>query len=150
MTTKHEALAFFEQHKLAVLSTVSAQGQPDGAAIYYTVKDDRDVYFLTHKESSKFKNIEANAAASLTVFNEDTQQTIQAQGKITEIGIGQEHDEALRMLAQLENEESVWKPPVSKIQSGEITLCRFTISRMRYSDFRSVKPHSGAHIVDVF
>lgn len=149
MTTKHDALTFLQQHKLAVLSTQSAEGELDGAAIYYVSKDDQTLYFLTHRESRKFKNITANSAAALTIFDEKLQQTIQAKGKVAEVAIGQEHDEALRLLAKLGNKNSVWGPPVSKTQIGEIILCRFAVERMRFSDFKSARLHSGAHFIDI-
>ena len=70
MTTKHDALTFLQQHKLAVLSTQSTEGGLDGAAIYYVGKDNKILYFLTHKESHKFKNIIAHDTAALTIVDE--------------------------------------------------------------------------------
>ncbi|MCW2763413.1 MAG: hypothetical protein JWR85_3614 [Marmoricola sp.] len=54
MTSEHphqKVHAFLRQHHMGVLSTVSSDGEPWGAAIYFIVDEDFTFYFVTRAET---------------------------------------------------------------------------------------------------
>ena len=78
-------MAFLKSEKLGTLSTVTEEGKPDGAAIYYVVKNDWEIHFLTKKNTGKYKNILQNEDVVLTVTNLETQETVKIRGKAVPI-----------------------------------------------------------------
>lgn len=150
MDTKHrETYEFLNEHKLGVLSTVGEQGEPWGAAVYYVVTNELEIYFLTHATSKKYKNLAQKAAAALTVVDDYKQTTVQMSGTIDELEMGEEHDMAFQKLAQVRPPgQFAWAPPVSKIHDGSVVLLKLTPTTMRYSRFKSDED-GETYIVDV-
>lgn len=138
---KHsETYKFLNDHKLGVLSTVTEQAMPSGAAIYYVVDEALNLYFLTHTTSKKYKNIHDNPKAAFTIVDDYTQTTVQAQGIITEVEVGDEHDKAYRKLATVHpSGQFAWIPPVSKMHEGETRLLKLTPQSLRFSNFSPEK-----------
>ena len=64
---KKEALDFLKSHKTAVIATVSSGGEPRAATVYYTVDDDFCLYFMTGRETRKFKNLQQTGRISFVV-----------------------------------------------------------------------------------
>jgi nitroimidazol reductase NimA-like FMN-containing flavoprotein (pyridoxamine 5'-phosphate oxidase superfamily) len=138
---KHsETYAFLDSHTLGVLSTTTRQAAPFGAAIYYVVDQALNFFFLTHVTSQKYKNIHENQKAAFTVVDNYAQTTVQANGVVSEVAAGDEHDEAYRKLALVHPPgQFAWIPPVSKIHEGEIRLLKLTPQSLRFSNFSPEK-----------
>ena len=131
-----EAYDFLKKHKFAILSTASKDASPWGAAIYYTVDKDLHFYFLTHTASKKYKNIQEHPQAAITVVDDNAQTTVQAAGKIKEVPMGDEQNEAYRMIIEIHPPgEYKWTPPVSKLHNGDTMLLRFTPDHLQLSVF---------------
>ncbi len=64
---KEEALKFLKENKVGVFSTISSEGEPQSAAVFYIIDNDFNFYFATGRESRKFKNIEKNNKVSFVV-----------------------------------------------------------------------------------
>lgn len=138
---KHsETYKFLNDHKLGVLSTATEQAVPTGAAIYYVVDEALNFYFLTHTTSKKYKNIRENPKAALTIADDYAQTTVQVNGTITEIGVGDEHDEAYGKLAFVHPPgQFAWIPPVSKMHKVETRLLKLVPQSVRFSSFSPEK-----------
>lgn len=151
MDTKHEAHEFLKQHKLGVLSTVSKEAEPWGAAIYYSVDSSFNFYFLTRSKTQKYSNVTDTAHAALTVVDDYQQTTVQMLGTVTEVPIGEEHDIAFRKLAGIHPPgQFSWITPESKMhQAGASTLMKLTPKYMRYSCFKPDPAHSEGYIAEV-
>ncbi|MEY4744778.1 MAG: hypothetical protein RL272_723 [Candidatus Parcubacteria bacterium] len=80
-----EALAFLKSSTLAAVSTASRDGKPEVAFVYYVTDDDFNLFFLTRRDSLKFRNILENGRAAIAVGNEDEVKTVQMAGKIEEV-----------------------------------------------------------------
>lgn len=131
-----KAYKFLTEHRLAVVSTVSAETKPWGTAVYYVVDEKLHFYFLVHTESKKYDNIHLQPTAAITVADDDAQTTVQAVGKVTVVKIGQEHDSVFRMLATIHPPgQYSWVPPVSKLHNGKTALLRLAPESMRLSVF---------------
>ncbi len=81
--TKEQLFAFIREHKLAVLSTISAQGTPQSALIGIAVTPDLEIVFDTVKSSRKYANLVANPAAAFVVGC-TSETTLQYEGVASE------------------------------------------------------------------
>jgi nitroimidazol reductase NimA-like FMN-containing flavoprotein (pyridoxamine 5'-phosphate oxidase superfamily) len=151
-TTSHQkAQAFLEEHKVAVLSTVSEKGEAWGAAIYYAVAQNFTFYFFTHVGSKKYQNLKEHPQVALTVADDFQQTTVQASGKVVEVPLGEELNMAYRLLSQVHPPgQFSWVPPVSKIHDqGSIAVIKFIPDDMQFSQFKPDKPRDGVSVVRV-
>lgn len=65
---------------MAILSTVNEDGYPDAAPIYYLVRYDFQLSFVTAQETAKSKNMLINNHVVLTVTNEEKGETVFIRG----------------------------------------------------------------------
>lgn len=77
-------LNFLETHGMAVLSSVNAKGLPDAAPIYFIIKDNFDIFFITSTQTKKYVNLSAQKHIILTITDEKTKETAQVTGKVVE------------------------------------------------------------------
>lgn len=77
--------------KLCVLSTATKDGKPESAVVGYAVKDDLTLYFSTHTNTRKYKNIVENPKASFVTGWTFNTSNIQIDG--TARIISEEHSE---------------------------------------------------------
>lgn len=150
-TQRKETFAFLNTHNLGVLSTISEEaGELWGAAIYYTVDEDFNFYFLTHTESKKFRNLDTHPQAAMTITDESKLTTVQASGKITKLSVEKGYDLIYHKLAQVHSNKTYrWTPPVNKIHNkGKTALLKFTPNFLQLAHFRPDN-HAGEDIVRI-
>lgn len=149
--THKAALTFLEEHKLAVLSTASEKGEVWGAAIYYAIDEEFNFYFFTHVESKKYRNLKQHPQAAITVADDYKQATVQTAGKVAEIPMGEELNEAYRKLVLVHPPgQFSWVPPVSKIHDqGQMTVLKLTPETLQFSEFKPETHQSGEHVTRV-
>lgn len=147
-TTQEKTYDFLKHHKFAVLSTATEDAKPWGAAIYYVVDEKLNFYFLTHTGTKKYGNIHEQPYVAITVADDDQQTTVQAAGKISEVGIGQEHDDAFRLLVEVHPPgQYLWVPPVSKLHNGDSVLLKITPEQVQLSVFHPTQNKPEIHKV---
>lgn len=129
--TPHESeiLAFFDEHRTGVLSTVDVHGQPFAAVVYYTVDPSFTVKFQTKRSTKKSDNLTYNNHASLLVYDEAQQKTAQIRGTVREVASSEEDHELFRasLRASLHTSGN-GVPPASKISAGEYVSYELTPS----------------------
>ena len=141
---------FLSSQTVAVLSTATKAGQPWGAAIYYATNETLHFFFMTHKESKKYRDLKENPIAAITVSSNEEQTTVQAAGEVIELeATSEESSEAFRMLAAIRPPgELSWKPPVSKLDGGEIVVFKLIPSTLQFSQF-GTKHQSQADVTQI-
>jgi general stress protein 26 len=82
---KQRIYDFLSGNPVAVLSTVTPDGDPHGAVIYFSIDKQFVVSFLTKSGTRKYDNLKHNDHAMITVFEPHTQTTVQLTCKATEI-----------------------------------------------------------------
>jgi uncharacterized protein YhbP (UPF0306 family) len=136
MDSFEQTVTFLRDHHLGVLSTVSPQQEAWGAAIYFTIDETLNFYFLTHVDTDKYRNIKNHPQAAITVFDDDSQTTVQSSGSISEVPLGDENNDAYRRLAEIHPPDAMhWTPPISKTENGEIILMKLTPAIVKYANF---------------
>ena len=77
---RHEALQFLRSRNTMVISTVSPQGEPQAATVYYIVDDAFNLYFMTSLGSKKCENVTANGKVAFVVGTGPEIVTVQGGG----------------------------------------------------------------------
>lgn len=139
-TSRQEANAFLHRHHTGVLSTISEHNRPWGAAIYFAVDDDFNIFFVTRKETYKGKNLEAHPYAALTVVDEATQTTVQASGKVSKVPVDQYVEVVFNKLAAIQLKDDInWAPPIMKVHEGDYIPLQLTPDKLQYAVFSELK-----------
>ncbi len=113
---------FLRGQYVGVLSTVTPDGDPHGAVVYYMVGDDFTIWLLTKKRTRKYDNLVHHDHAMLTVFEPRMQTTVQVLGTAAEYAAltavnAVSNEIFIRMM--LDNENQL--PPIVKLQAGSFT-----------------------------
>jgi len=72
---------FISQHRYAVLSTVSAEGNPEAALVGFAVAPDLRLIIDTIRTSRKFTNLSLNCYIAL-VIGWENERTVQYEGRV--------------------------------------------------------------------
>lgn len=133
---------FLQTNLLGVLSTVSADGLPHAAPIYFVSSFTYELYFITARGTQKCKNIEYKNDVVLTVVDDSRTETIQVRGKAVEAP--DMIDNTLRQLAEKLHYGSGFldKLPVLKYKDQDKVVMRILPSEIRlrrYTEYAFVE-----------
>lgn len=139
---RQKAFEFLSNHRVASLATVSAEGAPMSAVIYYVPDKDLNILFLTKTETAKYINICNNHRVSLAIYDEANLSTIQIEGTAAEVSQTYTVDKVFKSIVKRPGELPHWPPPIIKMLAGDAVVMKITPSRLRFADFRQTKPAS--------
>jgi uncharacterized protein YhbP (UPF0306 family) len=128
---------FLKNHEVGTLSTVDRAGNIHGAVVYYYGPVDGYLYISTKSETQKAHNIMANKQVALTVFDEETMQTVQLQGLASLETTAKTKRQIVAELIQpkmLRREEK--QPPVTKIDGGSYMFIKITPTNIKFYDYK--------------
>ncbi|MBU6214895.1 pyridoxamine 5'-phosphate oxidase family protein [Patescibacteria group bacterium] len=133
-----EAMKFLKSHTVGTLATSTIGGQPSVSPIYYGIYDDFSIYFVTSKNTQKYKNIISNGRVAFSVGAGPRYRVVSIHG--TAHLVGHEHrDEAIRYIeANVGTPIAEW--PISTIKSfgdGELQLLKISPTHVSYLDLSS-------------
>ena len=141
--TKKQVLAFLKRHQNAAIATVTPQGKPEVANIYYGIDNRFHLYFPTGTLSRKFKNLSKNPHVALSVTDPKKLITVQMEGvaRITYSTAKDAH--IVQTLAKVltptlrEVLDRLWDPvpPVIKMKNGKLAILEVQIKWVRFADF---------------
>ena len=128
---------FMLSHEVAILSTVDRSGNAAGAVVYYYAGEDGFVYILTKGGTQKAHNIYAHKQVAVTIFDENSLQTLQLQGTAAT-----ETNPEMRQLVfsqivkerQYGNEKRL--PPVTKQKEGAFMIIKITPTSAKFHDYK--------------
>lgn len=133
-----DARLFLASHDLGVISTIDQQGNVRGAAIYYMVGTDDQIYFVTKNETHKAQDILVYHQVALTVYDQNTMQTLQLSGT-ADI----ERDEKLanevykRVLHPHLAGKHVSVPPILHLSAGEYIVICIKPTNYQFHDYKN-------------
>lgn len=136
-TAEHNRVhAFLKKHQMGILSTAGEAGTVWGAAVYFVTDDDLNIYFVTRTGTFKYKNIEAQPFAALTVADSETQITVQLSGEISRMPIQKYMDVFFdKFLAMRPEGDYHWAPPIDKVHEGNYMPLQLKPSHLQYADY---------------
>lgn len=117
-----QALEFLKEHDAAVLATVSPEGEPQAATVYYAVDDDFTFYFVTTTNSKKYRNLEQNPRVAVVVGVGPEPITVQIGGKAELVEHYGRSDTAERIYNKISLEESRYWPIARLPDTGEFRV----------------------------
>jgi pyridoxine/pyridoxamine 5'-phosphate oxidase len=138
--TRFELYEFIAGHSLAVLGSISAEGMPQSALVGIAVTEELEIVFDTLNSTRKYRNLTANANASL-VIGWEGEKTVQFEGEAL-----------LPQGAELERYKKVYfaKWPDGPSRQSWPGLVYFVVRPrwIRYSDFNQRPPLIEEHVFD--
>lgn len=123
---------------LGVISTVTTEGKPTSASVYYICDSALNIFFVTRSQSRKYKNIQNNPNASFVITSEHPPKTIQLEGTVAEVVDSNEQINYFEKLVAKAT-ESTFMPPVSQMVEGELVFMKFSTHWARVGDFEVMK-----------
>jgi general stress protein 26 len=128
--------SFLKEHPMGILSTVSEDGTPWGAAVYFLADADFNIYFVTRAGSLKYQNIVKNPKVALTVADSESQVTVQLSGTVTTMPVQKYMDVFFDKFAKIRPDgDYEWAPPIDKVHEGNYMPLQLTPSKMQYADY---------------
>ncbi len=137
---------FLKKHQFGVLSTAGKAGTAWGAAVYFVTDDDLNIYFVTRVGTFKYKNIESQPFAALTVTEGEAQVTVQLSGEVSRLPINKYMDIFFDKFAAMRPEGDYhWAPPIDKVHEGNYMPLQLTPSHLQYADYgkRRIEVHGN-------
>lgn len=134
-----ELLTFLRSNDVAVLATIKSGNIAHATTIYFYAEDDLTFYFLTRNETMKFNNIKANNSVALVVSDPVTLQTVQVEGKATEVDYTRQYAGTMKKFtdALVKNGQEWDKIPINHMASaGYYSFVRITPGWIRWTDYK--------------
>lgn len=79
-----QILEFIKKHQIMVISTATANGQPEAAVVGFGETENFEIIFGTPTTSRKYRHIQTNPKVAL-VIGWDEGMTVQYEGTVTEL-----------------------------------------------------------------
>lgn len=134
------ASTFLLQHELATFSTIDRTGNVHGAVVYYYPSPEGYIYILTKAETQKAHNIFANTQTALTIYDEESLQSLQLQGQasIETDSLNKQYifDQIVRPRHYGDKKQL---PPVTQLDKGAFMIIKITPTNAKYRDYKNSK-----------
>ncbi len=135
-----KVLEFLNNHKVGVLATVDPSNEPHATAIYFTVDDNLDIFFMSKTKTKKADNLEQNNHAVLVVYEAATQTTVQATGVVSVISDTTEANHVFgRIVSASLDESDTPVPPISRLQEGDYVVYKLAPAELRMATYKQPK-----------
>lgn len=135
---KAKALEFLKSQRVAVISTVAENGDPQSAVVTFLVDDEFNIFFVTRKKSRKFANMMINPRVSVVVgFDPEHPSTIQMHGN-AKMSEANRITMLLKFSQALINREKWW--PLLKVAGLDFVVMEVKIDWARWLNL-----DAGAH-----
>jgi uncharacterized pyridoxamine 5'-phosphate oxidase family protein len=139
--SKKRMLEIVRNVRSATVATVSADGTPSIAPIFFILDDDFSLYFVTKTDTQKFKNISACPDVAFCITEDKEMRTLQGRGTAHTLLDNAEVGSALARLIGAGERFGPWLPPIAKIEAGQYAMVKITPSWLRFADFSA--EHDG-------
>jgi hypothetical protein len=120
--------SFFRQHSLVTVTTVSAEGIPQNAAMYTYMDDMMRCYLASRVGTRKYNNITQNGVVVISAYDEISLTFSEILCHATVI---EDPAEVARILPELQTivasrSSSYWVPPVAQLEGNQFVFFRCT------------------------
>lgn len=138
---------FIEENPAAVLSVISPEGKPFGSTVFIIPDDDLNFYFVTKKETEKYKSIQQNNSVAITTTNVQSQESLQAQGVAEEVKDFDTTRMIFKKLSHIRpNAEPNWLPPIVKLKAGDFVVMKIKLEWLRLANFGSAASNKAEDV----
>lgn len=129
---------YINTNPLGVIGTISNDGTPHGAVVHLCTDDSQQIiYFLTKNETTKYRNLVARPAVSLTIVNAAQSSTLQLAGKAFVLRDNPETiDMVFKKITRANASAQGWLPPIVKLRAGAYEIIGIQVLRARLAEFK--------------
>jgi general stress protein 26 len=139
MHDRLKVMRYIDEHPVVVLGTIDDYHRPHGSVVY-AISGDPDtnmhVYFLTKEDTTKFHNLKARPAVSITGFDENDIDCLQAQGHAAVERSPHVIDRVMKHLTRAHYHTEERLPPIAKLSAGNYVIVGVTITHARIGEFK--------------
>ncbi len=131
-----EAWKLLDEVPVGVISTVSQEGKPMSAVVYYYRDDEGNLFFLTKTESRKFGNFQSTPLCSMLVLDSVKMRTLEVEGTVEIILDSGELMEATKKIVERTHltEHAGWMP-VLQTEGMNLALIKIMPERWCWTAF---------------
>ena len=141
---RERILDFLQNHNIGVLATVDPNGDPNAAAIYFTVDASLDISFLTKVGTKKHDNLQRHSHAMLVAYEAMSQTTVQIKGIASEVtDTSEAHQIFADVLKIAMDTGASGIPPIDKLELGKHVMYRIKPKEIHMATF--IRAKSGAY-----
>ncbi len=126
---KRTVLEYMRSHRLAVVSSVSANGAPQAALVGVAVTDALEIVFDTTSATRKHANLLRDPRASVTLSGPG-EQTLQLEGNAYPVSLDEQRDSTYR-----ETYYQAWPSGRDRRAWPNLVYWRIVPTWLRYSDY---------------
>lgn len=138
ITLSQAAKLFLASHDLGVVSTIDQQGNVHGAAVYYAVGADDQIYFVTKNQTHKAQDILVYHQVALTIYDQAVMQTLQLSGTAQierdDHIVNEVYDRVLH--PRLAGKHAAL-PPILNISAGDYLVICIKPTQYQFHDYKN-------------
>lgn len=120
--------------KLCTIATVSEDGAPHSASVYFVFNNDLNIYFATRASTRKYKDILKDPRVAFLASVEHTPKTVQIEGNAALVMDPEEQREYIAKIFAHANKQYPL-PPIAQMMDAELILMKITPAWARLGDF---------------
>jgi len=140
----NEVRKFLEEHATAAVATVSSDGSPQVATMYYDIDKDLNFYFIAASNSGKLKNIKLNKYVAIAVGFGPEPVTVQAGGE-AEISL-EANDKLVEKILGKIKFQSLDQWPVLWLEKGGLVVLKVKPKWLTFLNFdKEGHPETYSH-----
>jgi len=129
---KEDVLKFLKKHFIMEIATIS-KNKPQASVVLYYIDDNFNIYFETHKETYKSKNLLKNPSISLTIW-EHSKMLVQADGTTSVVKNKKRQHEIMDKLAESASMDEGFWPPLFRTGGKKYILFKIKPNWIRELD----------------
>lgn len=137
---------FLREHKVGVLATVDADGDPHAATLYYTTDKPFTLWFVTKTGTKKHDNVSHNDRAMFVVYDAVSQTSVQITGLVAKVKDASRSRQVFADILAISAETSNSKvPPISKLLAGDYITYELEPKQIRMASFADTKAKAHSY-----
>lgn len=131
---KNQAREFLFKNKLCALSTTAPGNRPEVSTVLYMADDDMNFYFVTRRQTRKFKNLLSNKNVALVIGVELSPFNIQAEGEAEPLE-GKDQEIFMEKFMERPDLQELYFGPFLKVQGTDFAIFRVKTKWLRFMQY---------------
>ena len=135
-TTLQTIVDFIKAHPLTVLSTVTPENKSNAASMFIFSDEELNVFFITKKDTQKYRNLINNPSISFTTHDETNLITLQMIGDALLIDPAVDGHKAYELLEEFRDRITNYVAPISKVEAGEYAIFKVNVDHALLTEYK--------------
>jgi uncharacterized protein YhbP (UPF0306 family) len=139
---RRRILGFLRKNKYCTVATVTPEGFPDAAFVYYIVRDNFELIFITQKNTDKYKNLQVSDNVTVTVVDPASRMVAKIKGHASLAAGPETAIAAVKDFVEKMNEKEIYHfkvLPLLERHNGPLALVRISPASIRMTEYGEEK-----------